>query len=247
MAKNANSLIRGIILTLVGDEGPEIIANLSDVSQENALITALHLISLAGLEETDDKDSSKIIGPLPVKGSVDLKSLYYSDVLTASNMQDERLKEHGATIGIILLFNSTKLPEIRRSAGLIEPYLQLFLSKISQTSEVTPDFAMKLRDHIVDIITKPRIRTFWMDEEGIYEYADPSYIRQTDNVMVLDENEKRIYVLTQKTTSIFTIRKMRNKINELNFEFYQGGFAVSTLENFTEIEPLLMKHGIQVR
>jgi hypothetical protein len=243
------ALIKGLILTKVGDAGPELIANLSPIGDDNALITALHLISLAGLEEEEDldEDASKIIGPLPVKGTSEFKSLYYSELIKASGVTDERLLEHGAKVGIILLFDSEKLPDIRRAAGLIEPYLKLYLERINDTSGLTKEFALKLREHVVDLVSKPRIRLFWMDGEKIYEYPDHGFVKGTDNLMILDEKEKRIYVVTQPETNPFVTRKMHNKVNDFNFELYQGAFTVVTIEEFGEIEPLLIKHGIKIR
>lgn len=247
-SSNEEALIKGLILVVVKDAGPELVSNLSPVPDENALITALHLVSLAGMEEeAKDEDDSKMLGPLPVKSSSEYKSLFYSNYFkAASDIEDSRLQMHGAKVGVILLFDADKLPSIRRAAGLIEPYLELYLQKIDDTNDLTQDFAVKLRDHIVDIVAKPRLRAFWMDEEGIYEYKDPNYVKQTDDVMILDEHEKRIYVLTQKATSVFSTRVMVNKVNELNFSLYQGGYQVVTLESFQDIESLLIKHNIKV-
>ncbi|MHA2251611.1 MAG: hypothetical protein ACXAD7_14700 [Candidatus Kariarchaeaceae archaeon] len=242
------SLIKGLILTKVGDAGPELISNLSPIGDDDALITALHLISLAGLEDDDfDEDASKILGPLPVKGTSEYKSLYYSELLDTSDETDERLIEHGAKVGIILLFDTDKLPDIRRAAGLIEPYLKLYLERISETADLTKEFGLKLKEHLVDLISKPRIRTFWMDGEKIYEYKDPGWVNRTDDMMVLDEKDKKIYVVTQPATSPFEVRQMYNRINEFNFEFYQGAFTIVTLESFGEVQPMLIKHGIKVR
>ena len=114
LISNDDALIKGIILTVVKDAGPEIVANLSPIPEENALITSLHMTSLAGLEEeTRDEDESKMIGPLPVKGTSEYKSLYYSNSITASDeIKDERLKLHGTKIGVILLFDAEKLPDV---------------------------------------------------------------------------------------------------------------------------------------
>jgi len=243
------SLIKGIILTVVKDSGPEIVANLSPIPEENALITSLHMVSLAGLEEeTRDDDDSKLIGPLPVKGTSEYKSLYYSNNFkVADDVKDERLKLHGTKVGVILLFDAEKLPAIRRAAGLIEPYLEMHLNKISDTSDITKEFATGIRDKIIEIVTKPRIRTFWMDEDGgIYEYKDANYVQKSDDVLILDENEKRIYVITQKGTSVFTTREMMNRVSEMNMNMYQGAFKIVKLEDFQEIEPILIKHNIKV-
>lgn len=245
---NDESLIKGIIITVVKDGGPEIVANLSPIPEENALITSLHLVSLAGLDSEDrTEDDSKMIGPLPVKGTSEYKSLYYSNSIKNSTSKDERILEHGSVIGVILLFDANKLPDIRRAAGLIEPYLELYLSKISEADEINKEFSIKFRDHLIEIISKPRIRTFWMDEEGIYEYKDPNYVSQADDVMILDEYNKKMFILTQKGTSVFSVRKMYNMVNELNFNLYQGAFQIVSLESYNEIEPLLKKHDIKVR
>ncbi|MFV2015920.1 MAG: hypothetical protein ACC656_10850, partial [Candidatus Heimdallarchaeota archaeon] len=177
------SLIQGLILTYVGDAGPEIVSNLSNIADENALITSLHLVSLAGLEEDVDVDASKMIGPLPVKGTPELKSLYYSDKLIASDAQDARLREHGAKVGIVLLFDTEQLPEIRRAAGLIEPYLKLYMTKINETSELTQEFAIKLRDHIIDLVSRPRLRIFWIENQKLFEYKDPGFVKSSDDVI----------------------------------------------------------------
>ncbi|MCE7736885.1 MAG: hypothetical protein GPJ54_18520 [Candidatus Heimdallarchaeota archaeon] len=240
------SLIQGLILTYVGDAGPEIVSNLSDIADENALITSLHLVSLAGLEEDVDIDSSKMIGPLPVKGTPHLKSLYYSDNLIATGAMDERLKMHGAKVGVVLLFDTDQLPEIRRAAGLIEPYLKLYLNKINETSELTQDFAIKLRDHIIDLVSRPRLRIFWIENLKLFEYKDPGFVKSSEDVILIDEEDRNIYILAQKETSPFTKNKIRNKINELNFELYKGGYTIVTLESFGEIEPLLRKHNVKV-
>ena len=241
------SLIKGLILVVVGDGGPEIIANLSDITDDNALITGLHLVSLAGLEDEDrNEDASKMIGPLPVKGTPELKSLFYSDFIKATEAMDERIIEHGAKVGIILLFDTQQLPEIRRAAGLIEPYLQIFLNKAGETSELTVEFAMSLRDHLIDLISRPRLRTFKVNSEKLYENKDPNFINGKDDVVLIDEENKRIYLLTQKETSPFAKRGIRNRVNELNFELYQGGYSIVTLESFAEIERLLIKHNIKV-
>ncbi|MHA2276859.1 MAG: hypothetical protein ACXAC2_13885 [Candidatus Kariarchaeaceae archaeon] len=240
------SLIQGLILTYVGDAGPEIVSNLSNVPDENALITSLHLVSLAGLEEDMDDDASKMIGPLPVKGTPELKSLYYSDFLIATDAQDSRLREHGAKVGIVLLFDTDQLPEIRRAAGLIEPYLKLYLNRINETSELTQDFAIKLRDHIVDLVSRPRLRIFRMENKKMFEYKDPGFIKSADDIILIDEEDRKIYVMAQKQTNPFVKNEIRNRINELNLEIYQGGYSIVTLESFGEIEPLLKKHNIKV-
>ncbi len=242
------ALIKGIILTVVKDAGPEIVANLSPIPEENALITALHMVSLAGLEgDTRDEDDSKIIGPLPVKSSSEFKALYYSNTYKVSDdVMDERLRLHGSKVGIILLFDAEKLPMIRRAAGLIEPYLEVHLNKIDDISEITRDFAINLRDKIIEIATKPRLRTFWMDEEGVYEYRDANYVKRSDDVLILDEISKKIYMINQKGQSVFVIRKMINRVNEMNMKLYQNGYQVVTLESFEEIETLLIKHNIAV-
>lgn len=240
------SLIQGLIVTVVGDSGPDVIANLSDIPEDNALITALHLVSLAGLEEDNDSDASKMIGPLPVKGTSDLKSLYYSEFIKASDAQDERLIEHGSKVGIVLIFETDQLPEIRRASGLIEPYLKLYLSKIKETSELTLDFATKLRDHIVDLVARPRLRIFWIEDKKLFEYNDTGFIKSSHNVILIDEEDRRIYILPRKETSPFTTNQIRNRVNELNFEIYQGGYSIVKLESFAEIELLLKKHNIKV-
>lgn len=242
------SLIKGLIITKVGDAGPELIANLTPIGDDNALITALHLISLAGLEDDDlDEDASRIIGPLPVKGTSEYKSLYYSKLLEASDALDERLIEHGAKVGIVLLFDADQIPEIRRAAGLIEPYMKIFLERIKETADLTKEFAVKLRDHLVDLISKPRIRTFWIDEEKIFEYQDFSYIKGSNDLMILDEKDSLIYIVTQPTTSPFFLRQKINMVNQFNMEFYRGGFRIVVLESFEDIEPLLIKHNIKIR
>jgi hypothetical protein len=246
VGKKDKSLIQGLILTYVGDAGPDIVSNLSNVPDENALITSLHLVSLAGLEEDVDEDASKMIGPLPVKGTPDLKSLYYSDFLIATDAQDSRLREHGAKVGIVLLFDTDQLPEIRRAAGLIEPYLKLYLNRINETSELTQDFAIKLRDHIVDLVSRPRLRIFRMENKKMFEYKDPGYIKSSDDIILIDEENKKIYIMAQLETNPFIKNEIRNRINELNLEIYQGGYVIVTLESFGEIEPLLKKHNIKV-
>lgn len=247
--KSTQSLIKGMILSIIQDTGPEVIANLSPISDENALITALHMVSLAGLEEDFEKESdeSKMLGPLPVKGTQEYKSLYYSDVIQATDATDERLIEHGSKVGVIILFDSDRLPDIRRAAGLIEPYLQLFLSKVDETSQITKEFAIKLNNHLNEIISKPKLRSFSINDDGVYEYSDPNYVRKTDSLLILDEAEKKMYFIAQKGVSPFQLRKMRTMVDELNLELYQGGYQIVKLESFHEIEPLLLKHGIKVR
>jgi hypothetical protein len=241
-------LIKGLILTVVKDSGPEIVANLSPIPEENALVTALHMVSLAGLEEHSDPDESKMLGPLPVKGTSEYKSLYYSNQYNAGKeIKDERIQRHGAKVGVILLFDAEKLPMIRRAAGLIEPYLEMHLNKVESVDDMNKAFAMTLRDRIIEIISKPRLRTFWMDEKGVYEYKDAGHIRQEDDVVLIDQENKKMYIITQKNTSVFDVRKMHNMVNELNFSLYQGAFQVVTLDSFNEIEPLLLKHNITVR
>ena len=241
--------IKGIIIVANSDVGPDLVANLSPIDDSNALVTALHMVSLAGLEEDSqrDADGSKMIGPLPVKGSSDYKALYYSDTLKASNAVDDRLVKFGAKIGIILVFNKEKLPEIRRAAGLIEPYLQRYLGRINETEQLNKKFAVELYDHLVDLITKPRVRTFKVLEEGIREYIDPSYISASDNVMIMDETARKLYLIAKKGLSPFILRKLRKHVDKANLDFYQGAFHIVRLEVFEEIEPLLLKHGILVR
>ncbi|MCY3412296.1 MAG: hypothetical protein INQ03_11735 [Candidatus Heimdallarchaeota archaeon] len=243
------SFIKGIIIVANSDIGPDLIANLSPIDDGNALITALHMVSLAGLEEDSqtDPDASKMLGPLPVKGSSDFKALYYSDMFKASNAEDERLKKYGAKIGIILIFDKDKLPDIRRASGLIEPHLQRYLEKIEETKDMDTKFAMELLDHIVDLVSKPRVRIFRVEEAGMYEYKDHGYIDMQDHLMILDETQKKMYFIAQKGISPFTLQVLRKHIDKANLDFYQGSYNISKLESFEEIEPLLLKHGIKVR
>lgn len=251
MVKNTtdDKFISGLIIVMNTDIGPDLVANLSPIDDSNALVTALHMVSLAGLEEDSqmDEDASKMIGPLPVKGSSDYKALYYSNMMKASNAEDERLVAFGAKVGIILIFESTKLPEIRRASGLIEPHLERYLEKINETSELDKKFAMELYEHIIDLITKPRVRSFRVEEEGMYEYRDSGYVNSADNLMILDENGKKMYLIAQKGISPFELRALRKHIDKANMDFYQGSFSVIKLESFDEIEPLLLKHGIKIR
>lgn len=241
------SLINGLILVVISDLGPELIANISPISEEDALVTALHMVSLAGLEDSMNEDDSKIIGPLPVKGTPDYRALYYSHNLKATGATDERLIEHGAKVGVILIFDTAELPKIRRASGLVEPYLKLYISKVGETGELTRKYAQDMYTHIVDIISKPSIRTFYITEEGINEYLDPGYISKKDNIMVLDASSKKMFLLTKKGISPFILRQLRKSVDRANTEFYHGAYQVVRLESFEEIEPLLLKHGIQVR
>ncbi len=243
------SFISGLIIVANSDVGPDLIANLSPIDDSNALVTALHMVSLAGLEEDSqlDEDGSRMIGPLPVKGSSDYKALYYSNMLKASNAVDERLVEFGAKIGIILIFEKSKLPDIRRASGLIEPHLERYLERINETDELNKEFAMELYEHLVDLIAKPRVRLFKVDEDGLNEYRDHGFVDSSGNLMILDENEKKMFLIAQKGISPFELRKLRKHIDSANMEFYQGSFSVVKLENFNEIEPLLLKHGIKIR
>ncbi len=240
------SLIRGLIAVKIGDMGPELVANLSDIDDEDALITALHLVSLQGLEEELNSDESRILGPFPVKSNSQYRALYYSTMMTASGAEDERLIEHGAKIGVILLFNTDKLPDIRRASGLIEPYLKLFLTKITESSQFDRKFAFDLFNHIIEIISRPRIRIFSVENEGIREYLDPSFIKHDDSIMILDESEHKMYLIVKKGISPFDLRSLRQQVDSANLSLFQGKFQVVRLETLSEIQPLLSKHGITI-
>lgn len=246
---NRDSFIKGLIIVANSDVGPDLVANLSPIDDSNALITALHMVSLAGLEEDSqlDEDGSKMIGPLPVKGSSDYKALYYSNMLKASNASDERLVAYGAKVGIILIFETNKLPDIRRASGLIEAHLERYLERINETKDLDKKFAMELYEHIVDLIAKPRVRSFRVEEGGLFEYRDHGYVDSSDNLMILDETAKKMFLIAQKGISPFELRVLRKHIDKANLEFYQGSFNVIKLESFEEIEPLLLKHGIKIR
>ena len=117
---------------------------------------------------------------------------------------------------------------------------------MGETGELTRKFAQDLFTHLVDVVTKPSVRTFWIDDDGINEYLDPGYIKKGDNIMVLDESDKKMYLIAKKGISPFTLRQIRRSVDSANLELYHGGFQVVRLETFEEIEPLLLKHGISV-
>ncbi|RMG41877.1 MAG: hypothetical protein D6732_01815 [Methanobacteriota archaeon] len=244
-----DSLISGLILVVVKEMGPEIVANISPIDDDLAFITAAHLFSLAGLMDTQEDEDREVIGPIPVKNTKGIKALFFLTSVSHPESKDQRLAVHGAQLGTILLFDENRLPEIRRAVGLIEPYLKSFFNKPKVNLDVnglTEEFGKKLYDHIIELVSKPRTRAFWYQPPNkLIEYKDPFYIDKSKDIVIVDEYEKQAYILTSPNTSPFEARKLNNTVNQMNFDLYRGALGIQKMEDFMEIEPLLIKYGIK--
>ncbi len=246
--KKSESLISGLIVVVVKEMGPEVVCNISPINDDLAFITSAHLFSLAGLMENQEKDEREVIGPIPVKNTPGIRALFFLTNVNHPNSDDQRLADHGAQLGIILLFKEDRLPEIRRAIGLIEPYLKSYFNRYDNFSVEDIDllFGNKLFDHIVELVSKPRTRAFWYQPPNkLIEYKDPFYIDKSKDIIIVDEYEKQAYILTSPTTSPFEARKLNNTVNEMNFELYRGALGIQKMDDFMEIEPILIKYGIK--
>lgn len=244
-----NSLISGIIVTLVLDFGPEIVANISDITDDEAFITATQLLTLAGMQEEVDEDENRLIGPLPFTNDKSVNALVYFTVVENKESDDPRLVEYGSKLAIILLFNVDRSPEIRRAIGLIEPYLKRYLHKhATDVSKISSYFVEEMFTHIEEVVSKPQVRSFWFDmskeSPQLIEYRDPHSVFRERDLVLVDEHTKEILALTAPTTSAFDARKMYNLINKANMDLYKNSMKILILESFTDIEPILKKYGI---
>ncbi len=247
--KDPKSLIQGIFVTLVTEAGPEIISNVSTLSEDLAFITAAHLLSLAGLMEGREKEQSEIIGPVPVKGRKDVQALFFLTLVDYNSSSDSRLVDHGTHLGVVLIFPKERISDVRRATGLIEPYLQMFFSKNSQKvrkESIDENFGKELLNHIIELVTSPQTRAFWFDEnsEKMIEYRDNNFVKKEHDVVLIDEGKKTIYLFAKHTSSPFKVRRVNNAVNNLNLEFYKNSMKIVKLDNYDEAEPLLIKYGI---
>lgn len=247
--KNGKSLINGIIIIAVQDYGPEMIANLSAINEQEAFVTAAQLLTLSGLSDGLDDDENNMLGPFPIKGNKDMQGLIYITDIANDNAEDERLQEHGSKLGIIIIFDSKRLPEIRRATGLLEPQLKRYLHRnISNIEDVTENFAYSLKANMMDIISKPQVRAFWFDTSKdipqLVEYKDPHTIYKERDLVLIDEHTQNIFILTSPISSPFVSQKINVMIQKTNLELYRNKMNTKTMDNFNEIEPILKKFGI---
>ncbi len=246
---NSKSLISGLIVVVVKEMGPEVVANFSPIEEEVAFITSAHLFSLAGLMEHEDVEERRLIGPLPIKDTPNLRALFFLTTAEHKHSSDSRLVKHGVQLGIILLFSEDRLPEIRRAMGLLEPYLKSYFKMGDvpvSVDQIDEEYCKRLLKHLEDLVSKPRTRAFWYQPPNkLIEYKDPNFIDKNKDIILVDEYEKQIYILTSPNTSPFEARKLNNTVNEMNFELYRNALGIQKMDDFMEIEPLLIKYGIK--
>jgi hypothetical protein len=244
------SLVSGIVVTLVLDHGPEIVANLSEITDDEAFIAATQLLTLGGMQQDVEEDENRLIGPLPFANDKSINILLYMTNVNNKDSEDPRLQEFGSKLAIILLFNVDRSPELRRAIGLIEPYLKRYLHKhVDSVSKITHNFVKEMFHHIEELVSKPQVRSFWYDfsrdEAKLIEYRDPHSVFRDRDLILVDEHTREILALTAPTTSAFDARKMYNLINKANMDLYKNSMKILILESFTEIEPILKKYGIK--
>lgn len=250
MDKNEDSLITGLMAVVVKDYGPDLIANFSQLDENEAFLISTQLLTISGFSEAQDEDKQRIIGPMPAGKNSDINALLYFHNVANHEAQDERLVAHGSILGVILLFDTKKSPEIRRAIGLLEPHLKRYLHEnLTDLKQMNQDLLYDLFHHTVDLVSKPAVRSFWFDtnreEPALVEYRDPHAVFKERDLVIIDEHLKEVYVLVSPVTSMFDARKLYNAVNSTNMKVYKNSLKIQIKDNFDEIEPLMHKYGIK--
>ncbi len=249
MSTESGSLISGVICMVVTEYGPEMVANVSDLKEDQAFMLGAQIITLSGFTQSLEEDANRIIGPLPVKSSPGTSSLLYFHTIENEDSSDARIVEHGSLFGVIMLFDESRASEIRRAIGLLEPYLKRYLhNNLSSVKDINPNLGSSLLTFIKEIVSKPQIRAFWYDTSQetprLLEYKDPHAVFKDKDIIIIDELSKQILVLTSPETSAFEARKLHNLVNTTNMNLYRNSMSIKIMDSFEEIEPILHKYGI---
>ena len=157
-----NSVINGLLVTIIDDEGPNVLLNYSKLSANLSSKLAIIGMTMMMLGNSDPTFFSeryfKMIGPIPVPNDIDMK--YNSKCKKNNNnfdtvaiifhvkndvpTKDNRILKTGRNVVVWLIFNSSNREKIFKSFKSIENLSQYYLKKIKFESQLNDKLIFKL-------------------------------------------------------------------------------------------------------
>jgi len=238
------SIFEGIVLTIIGDQGPEIVANLSPIDDNQAFSLGVQGMTLIGMGTQQAPNG--LFGPIPVPNQTEFKSLVYIFTIKAESTHDTRIEKHGRVCSIFLLFQEDRTRDIIRGSGLIQAYLEYLLNRIKSEKDLNEDFAIKLNKKITDLLTRPKVRTIRIEGTKFQEFFDETRIPAGNNLFIIDEAKNQGYLLLLNPPDPFTLRRITNMANQINLEYYRNKIRINILTEFMEIEKIMNSYNIKM-